>query len=66
MTIYVEQGENLHRAAVAAGVHVDAAWGGNGTCGKCRVLIKKGRAKSAPSPNLRQDRVEKGYVLAGL
>ena len=66
MTIYVDRGENLHRAAVAAGVHVDAACGGNGTCGKCRVLIKKGSARSAPSPKLREDLVEKGYILACL
>jgi uncharacterized 2Fe-2S/4Fe-4S cluster protein (DUF4445 family) len=40
--ITVEHGENLIRAAMEAGVHINASCGGEGVCGKCRVIIEDG------------------------
>ncbi len=40
--IVVDEGTNLLEAAIAAGVHISAACGGNGVCGTCKVLIEKG------------------------
>ena len=40
--IKVEDGESLIRAAMDAGVHINASCGGEGVCGKCRVLIEDG------------------------
>ena len=42
MEIEVEDGETLIRAALEAGVHVNASCGGEGVCGKCRVIIEEG------------------------
>ena len=44
--IVVEEGANLLEAAIAAGVHINAGCGGNGTCGTCNVLLKQGRVLS--------------------
>jgi uncharacterized 2Fe-2S/4Fe-4S cluster protein (DUF4445 family) len=41
-SIEVEKGEVLIRAALEAGVHINASCGGEGVCGKCRVLIEEG------------------------
>ncbi len=42
----VAEGENLLRAAVEAGVHINASCGGEGVCGKCRVLLESGELES--------------------
>ncbi|MBN2705175.1 MAG: DUF4445 domain-containing protein [Deltaproteobacteria bacterium] len=57
-------GENLLRVAIAAGVHINASCGGNGACGKCRVIIEKGQAESEPSAKIKASDWEKGYRLA--
>ena len=40
--VVVQDKENLLRAAMEAGVHINASCGGEGVCGKCRVIIEKG------------------------
>lgn len=62
--IEVEEGENLLRAAMAAEVRINASCGGDGTCGKCRVIIDKGSVKREPSPALSQEEIVEGYALA--
>lgn len=62
--IEVDKGENLLRAAMLAEVHVNASCGGDGTCGKCRVVIDEGRVSRQPSPKLSSEDIEKGYCLA--
>ena len=42
LTIEVPEGENLLRAALEAGVHINASCGGEGVCGKCRILLESG------------------------
>ena len=44
--VFVPEGENLLRAAMQAGVHINASCGGEGVCGKCRVIIDKGQVES--------------------
>jgi uncharacterized 2Fe-2S/4Fe-4S cluster protein (DUF4445 family) len=62
--IDVPQGENLLRAAMLAGVHVNASCGGSGTCGKCRVVVEQGLVETKPSSRLTPEEVARGYVLA--
>jgi len=57
-------GENLLRVAIAAGVHINASCGGNGSCGKCRVIIEQGRTESEQSAKISPEDWEKGYRLA--
>lgn len=57
-------GENLLRVAMAAGVHINASCGGNGTCGKCKIIIDKGKVESEHSEKLSDEQWQQGYRLA--
>lgn len=63
-SIEVDQGENLLRAAVKAGVHVNASCGGAGVCGKCRVIVESGDVESRRSESISEEEYEKGVRLA--
>ena len=62
--VKVPAGETLIRAAMEAGVHINASCGGEGACGKCRVLIESGELSGGITKRLRDDDIEKGYRLA--
>ena len=62
--ITVNSGESLIRAAMEAGVHVNASCGGEGVCGKCRVLIESGTVTGGESERLSAADLENGYRLA--
>ncbi|MEJ2037821.1 MAG: ASKHA domain-containing protein [Desulfosarcinaceae bacterium] len=64
ITISVDAGESLLRAAMAAGVHINASCGGEGVCGKCRVLIEQGRVEGGESEHLSPKDRDAGYCLA--
>lgn len=64
--VSVKEGESLIRAAMEAGVHINASCGGEGVCGKCRVMIEKGDVGGGISEKLSQDDIDKGYRLACL
>ncbi|MBT7087149.1 MAG: 2Fe-2S iron-sulfur cluster binding domain-containing protein, partial [Desulfobacterales bacterium] len=64
--ITVDDGESLIRAAMEASVHVNASCGGEGVCGKCRVIIEEGSVEDGVSERLDSDDLEKGYRLACL
>ena len=62
--VTVEADETLIRAAMDAGVHINASCGGEGVCGKCRVLIEDGEVEGGITEKLSQEDVDKGYRLA--
>ena len=62
----VDDNTSLIRAAMDAGVHINASCGGSGVCGKCRVLIEQGSVKAGISEHLSLEDQEKGYRLACL
>ncbi|MBE0447200.1 MAG: DUF4445 domain-containing protein [Actinobacteria bacterium] len=62
--VKVEDGENILRAAVLAGVHINASCGGSGTCGKCRVAVEQGDVEAQDSAKLSAEQVAQGYALA--
>ena len=62
--ITVHDGENLIRAAMEAGVHINASCGGEGLCGKCRVIIEEGNIEGGITEKLSEADIEKGYRLA--
>ncbi len=64
--ITVSSGERLIRAALQAGVHINASCGGEGVCGKCRVLVEKGSVTGGLSERVKKEDQEKGYRLACL
>jgi uncharacterized 2Fe-2S/4Fe-4S cluster protein (DUF4445 family) len=62
--IKVKSGETILRAALEAGVHINASCGGGGVCGKCRVIIEQGNVEGGISEKLSIEDREKGYRLA--
>lgn len=64
--IRVKDGESLIRAAMEAGVHINASCGGEGVCGKCRVIIEEGKVDGGISEKLNEEDISKGYRQACL
>ena len=62
--IQAANGDILIRAAMEAGVHVNASCGGEGVCGKCRVIIEKGIVEGGLSDRLSRQDIDDGYRLA--
>jgi len=63
-TIEVEKGVTIFEAAARAGIYVNSICGGDGICGKCKVIIKEGEVVSHPTTLLKREEIKKGYVLA--
>ena len=62
--IEVNEGDNLLQAAMRAGVYIQASCGGEGVCGKCRVLVEKGEGESLPTPKISEEEFRKGWRQA--
>ena len=64
--IKVAHGENMIRAAMEAGVHINASCGGEGVCGKCRVILEEGHVEGGITEKLSKEDLVKGYRQACL
>jgi len=62
---FPEYGNVLH-AAMEADVHVNASCGGEGLCGRCRIIIEKGQVEGGISERLSKEDLDAGYRLACL
>lgn len=59
--IEANKGDILLDVAMDAGVHINAACGGEGACGKCRVIIKSGEVECKDSGKVSPEDFKKGY-----
>ena len=64
LVVEVPEGENLLRVALQNGVHINASCGGEGVCGKCRILLEEGELDSLPSGLLSLEEWNLGYRQA--
>lgn len=65
--IFAEKGDILLHRLQDEGIHVEALCGGKGLCGKCRVILDKGKVEKRsllPDKLLSQEELESGYYLA--
>lgn len=62
--VEAERGKTLLEIAQEGGVYVASICGGDGICGRCRLIIKSGEVEAAPTTLLSRDEIQKGYVLA--
>ncbi len=62
--IVVGEGENLLQTAIAAGVRIYASCGGAGTCGTCKVLIKKGEVETTSTRKVSKEEYKQGVRQA--
>ena len=60
----MKEGESLLSAALDAGVHIDASCGGEGVCGKCKVILESGEIDSAHSELLSAEDWAMGFRQA--
>ncbi len=50
VSVEIAPEETIIRAAMKAGVHINASCGGAGVCGKCRVFVEEGEVSGEPLP----------------
>lgn len=62
----VRKGADLLAAAVSCGLFINSSCGGEGVCGRCKVIIKKGKYRTEPTGRISHEERGKGYVLACL
>ena len=65
-TVYVLKGTRFLESAILAGVSLDYPCGGEGTCGKCRVVVRQGACPAEPAERrvLTEEELQAGYRLA--
>ena len=62
--ILVDRGTTILSAAISAHIHLNAACGGDGVCGRCKVIVKDGRVHSEPTGKITSDERNRGVCLA--
>lgn len=60
----VAEGQSLLEAAREAKVYVGGICGGDGTCGKCRLIVRDGEVAGESTEYLTRDEIRRGYILA--
>jgi uncharacterized 2Fe-2S/4Fe-4S cluster protein (DUF4445 family) len=64
ITVDVDRGTTLLEAASKAGIELKSTCGGDGSCGRCTVLIKDGLVESLGQGNLSKRSKDQGLSLA--
>jgi uncharacterized 2Fe-2S/4Fe-4S cluster protein (DUF4445 family) len=65
--IFAEKGDILLHRLQEEGIHIEALCGGKGICGKCRVILEKGKVEKRSKiadKLLSHEEIESGYHLA--
>ncbi|MBU3912191.1 MAG: DUF4445 domain-containing protein [Candidatus Omnitrophica bacterium] len=63
-SISVDKGIDLLTAAIQSGIHIYNSCGGEGVCGRCKVIVKKGEYITERSGRISEKERKKGYVMA--
>ena len=63
-TVTVPVGTTLLEAAGKARITIDSACGGDGICGRCKMIVKQGEVGGDVSGILTRDEIRRGVVLA--
>ncbi len=57
-------GTTILSAAAKAGVFVNSLCGGDGVCGRCRVIVRKGKTSGGSTEFFTREEIQQGYILA--
>jgi uncharacterized 2Fe-2S/4Fe-4S cluster protein (DUF4445 family) len=60
------KGETLLSAAMSAGIYINSSCGGDGVCGRCKVVVRSGAVRAEPSGRITPEEKKQGYVLGCL
>jgi len=63
-SVYIDRGTDLLTAALKTGIHIYNSCGGEGVCGRCRVIVKKGDYITEDSGRISEKERGERYVLA--
>jgi uncharacterized 2Fe-2S/4Fe-4S cluster protein (DUF4445 family) len=63
-SIKVPDGTLLSDAIIGAGIAVNLPCGGQGRCGRCKVIIEEGQVRRPSTSRLSPTELEQGYTLA--
>lgn len=63
-SVEIAPGKTIMEAATAAGVPINSICGGDGICGKCRVIIRSGKVTAEPNEFLTRRDIQRGVALA--
>lgn len=65
-TVEADKGSTLLFCAISAGIYINSSCGGDGVCGRCKVIVKKGFVQTQPTGRISQEERKAGYILACL
>ncbi len=60
----VPAGTTILVAANRSGVYVNSLCGGDGVCGRCRVIVKEGKTSGGSTEFFTREEIQHGYILA--
>jgi len=64
VSVKVPAGTTILAAANEAGVYVNSLCGGDGVCGRCRVILQTGKATGGSTEFFTREEIQQGYILA--
>ncbi|MFA5004667.1 MAG: ASKHA domain-containing protein [Candidatus Omnitrophota bacterium] len=65
-TVEVEKDKTILSAALSAGIYINSACGGDGVCGRCKVILKKGSVLTQPNGAVSLEERKNNVYLACL
>jgi len=66
LSITVEKDKTILEAAISAGIYLNANCAGDGTCGRCKVVVNQGQVKSLPNGIITAQEKKNNVYLACL
>ena len=63
-SVELESPATVLDAAKLAGISINAVCGGEGMCGRCKVIVRSGEVRAEPTTHLSREEIRDGYVLA--
>src|SRR5574341_611941 len=64
VTVEIEKGKTILDSAYKGDLFINALCGGDGTCGKCKVILNAGKVDSMPTTHISEEEAGREYVLA--
>ena len=62
--VEVERGTTLLEASSGAEITLNNLCGGEGVCGRCKMVVTEGEVSGEVTGKLTRDQIKEGYVLA--
>ncbi|MCX5713652.1 MAG: ASKHA domain-containing protein [Candidatus Omnitrophica bacterium] len=63
-TVIVAKDATILTAAISAGIYINSSCGGDGVCGRCKVIVKKGQVLTQSSGHISQEEKGQNIYLA--